>query len=106
METVYKHLNITEEVCGEGKVNKYIGNPQGVYRVSHNHNVSGEYSSNSERYAERSICPVLGQQDSPYFIEISSTKVRNDFKASMVLCADHEVPNMFMFIVRVVEVSD
>ena len=87
---------------GKG-VNKYIDNPQGVY---HNHNVSGEYSSNRERHAERSIYPVSGQQDSQYFIEISSSEVWNDFKTSMVLCTDYEVPNMCMFIIRVVEVPD
>ena len=106
MEKVYKYSSYGGSVWRGKGANKYIYNPQGVYRVSHNHIVSEEDGSNSERHAERSIYPVSGQQDSPYFIEISSSKVRNDFKTIVVLCTDYEVSKMCLFIIMVEEVPD
>ena len=61
MEKVYRYSIYEGNVWREKGVNKYIDNPQGVYRVSHNHIVSEEEDSNSGRHAKRSIYTVPGR---------------------------------------------
>ena len=52
VEKVYKYSIYGGNVWREKGVNKYIDNPQGVYRVSHDNIVSEEEGGNSGRYAE------------------------------------------------------